>query len=47
MLVGIVLFTGTVIIVLNFLVDLIAVIVDPTITRRPRGRLGFVAGRLT
>jgi len=36
MLVGITLFTGTVIIVLNLLVDLFAVAVDPTISRSPR-----------
>ena len=40
MLVGITLFTGTVIIVLNLLVDVLAVIVDPTIRTSPRGR-GF------
>ncbi len=41
-LVGITLFTGTVIIVLNLLVDLFAVAVDPTISRSPRAgrRLG-------
>jgi peptide/nickel transport system permease protein len=36
MLVGITLFTGTVIIVLNLLVDLIAVVLDPTIRHSPR-----------
>ena len=45
MLVGITLFTGTVIIVLNLLVDLFAVAVDPTISRSPRAgrRLGSPA----
>ncbi|MGE5273383.1 MAG: ABC transporter permease [Verrucomicrobiota bacterium] len=42
MLVGITLFTGSVIIVLNLLVDIIAVILDPTIRASPRRRaLGF------
>jgi peptide/nickel transport system permease protein len=36
MLVGITLFTGTVIIVLNLFVDLLAVVLDPTIRRSPR-----------
>jgi peptide/nickel transport system permease protein len=36
MLVGITLFTGTMIIVLNLLVDLLAVIVDPRISQSPR-----------
>jgi peptide/nickel transport system permease protein len=47
MLVGITLFTGTMIIVLNLLVDIFAVIVDPTISRSPRaGRGAFgVASR--
>jgi peptide/nickel transport system permease protein len=40
MLVGITLFTGTMIIVLNLLVDLLAVIVDPTISRSPRAGRG-------
>ena len=41
MLVGITLFTGTVIIVLNLLVDILAVIVDPTIRTSPRARHGL------
>jgi peptide/nickel transport system permease protein len=44
-LIAIVVFTGTVIIFLNFVVDLVAVIVDPTITRSPRGRPAFLGGR--
>jgi peptide/nickel transport system permease protein len=47
MLIGITLFTGTMIIVLNLLVDLLAVIIDPTITTSPRGgrsRFGASAG---
>ncbi len=40
MLVGITLFTGAMIIVLNLLVDIVAVLVDPTIRTSPR-RLGF------
>ena len=43
MLVGITLFTGTVIIVLNLFVDLFAVIVDPTIRHSPRGGRGLFA----
>ena len=45
MLIGITLFTGTVIIVLNLFVDLLALIVDPRITQSPRaGRsFGFAA----
>ncbi len=38
MLLGIVLFTGTAIVVLNLLVDLVAVTLDPTIGRSPAGR---------
>ena len=41
MLVGITLFTGTTIIVLNFLVDMLAVIIDPRISQSPRTGRGF------
>jgi peptide/nickel transport system permease protein len=50
MLIGITLFTGTVIIVLNFLVDMLAVVIDPRISRSPRvgrGMFGGVAARTT
>ena len=45
MLIGIVVFTGTVIIFLNFVVDLVAVILDPTISKSPRGRPAILGGR--
>jgi peptide/nickel transport system permease protein len=48
-LIGIVLVTGTIIILLNLLVDVVSVVLDPTITRRPRGRaglFGIATGRL-
>ena len=45
MLIGITLFTGTMIIVLNLLVDLFAVIIDPRISRSPRaGRPAILGG---
>jgi len=47
MLVGITIFTGTVIVVLNLLVDLAAVAIDPTIRTSPRSRsrlLSFAGG---
>jgi peptide/nickel transport system permease protein len=47
LLVGIVLFTGTVIVALNFLVDVFAVVIDPTITRTAGGRASLAEGRLT
>jgi peptide/nickel transport system permease protein len=47
LLIGIVLFTGAAIVVLNFLVDIIAVILDPTITRTSGGRARLAEGRLT
>jgi peptide/nickel transport system permease protein len=46
-LIGIVLFTGTVIIALNFLVDVVAVALDPTIGQKPGGRASLAEGRLT
>ena len=47
LLIGIVVVTGTIIIVLNFLVDIVAVILDPTITRTAGGRASLAEGRLT
>ena len=44
MLVGITLFTGTTIIVLNFLVDMLAVIIDPRISQSPRADRRSVLG---
>ena len=45
MLIGITLFTGTMIIVLNFLVDMLAVVIDPRISRSPRaGRPAILGG---
>lgn len=46
MLIGITLFTGTVIIVLNFLVDVVGVMLDPTISRHTE-RASLAEGRLT
>ena len=45
MLIGIVVFTGTVIIFLNFVVDVVAVAIDPTISKSPRGRPAIFGGR--
>lgn len=47
LLVGIVLFTGAVIVALNFLVDIVAVLIDPTITRTVGGRASLAEGHLT
>jgi peptide/nickel transport system permease protein len=44
-LIAIVVFTGTVIIFLNFVVDLVAVVLDPTISHSPRGRPAILGGR--
>jgi len=47
MLIGITLFTGAAIVVLNLIVDVVAVMLDPTISRSPRGRTALLhlAGR--